>query len=181
MKRVNVLHLLLELLVIFGNLVLGVTVLTYMTQSPLDRLLDRIFIGVIVLALGIFEFTDFFSLKYVTKMRSIQSLVAAILQIALGLLFMIVKIDSKVICILWGSVCIVASILIIITAGLNMTHQPLLNIIRIILRIIEIVFCILLLVRSLDFIDAYLIFTGVALIIEAVTLLIEFIIHRYQR
>ena len=178
MKRINVLHLLLEIIVIFGNLVLGVTVLTYMM---LGKPLDRLFIGVIVLAIGIFEFADFFTLKYATKMRSIQSLIAAILQIALGALFMIVKIDSKIVCILWGSVSVAASILIIVTAGLNMSHQPLLHIIRIILRIINFVFCILLIVRTLDSLNAYMIYIGVALIIEAVTLLIEFLIHRYQR
>ena len=178
MKRANVLHLLLEILVIVGNLILGVTVLTYMMQAiPLSRF----FIGVTVLAIGIFEFADFLTLKYAIKMRSIQSMVAAIIEIALGTVFMAVRMDSKLVCILWGSISIATSIIIIVTAGLNVSSQTLINVVKIIIEIIEIVFCILLIVRTLDSLGEHMIFTGIALIVEAVTLLIEFFMNRYQR
>lgn len=178
MKRANILHLLLEILVIVGNLILGVTVLTYMMQGiPLTRF----FIGVIVFAIGLFELTDFFTLKYAIKMRSIQSMIAAVIEIALGIVFMAVRMDSKLVCILWGSISIATSIIIIVTAGLNVSSQTLINVVKIIIEIIEIVFCILLIVRTLDSLGEHMIFTGIALIVEAVTLLIEFFMNRYQR
>ena len=178
MKRVSFLHLLLEILVILGDLIIGVTVLTFMLQGAS---FGRAFIGAIVLSIGILDFTDFITLKYATKMRSIQYATAAILEIALGAVFIIFNLDTKFICILWGSLSIAFAITKIVTAAINMTHQPLLNTVITILSIIEIVFSILLIIRTLDSLHEHMVFIGIALIVEAVTLLIEFLIHRYQR
>ena len=178
MKRFSVLTLLLEILVILGNLIVGITVLTYMSQySPIDR----VFIGSIVLSVGVFGFTEFFSLRYAYKMRSIQSLVASILGIALGIVFIALDLDIKLVCILWGSFNIAFSVINIITAGINMSHQPLLNGVRAIIAITEIVFSILLIIRTVDSLYVHMMVVGIALVVEAVTLFIEFLIHRYQR
>ena len=93
----------------------------------------------------------------------------------------IFNLDTKFICILWGSLSIAFAITKIVTAAINMTHQPLLNTVITILSIIEIVFSILLIIRTLDSLHEHMVFIGIALIVEAVTLLIEFLIHRYQR
>ena len=178
MKRFSALTLLLEILVILGNLIVGITVLTYMSQySPIDR----VFIGSIVLSVGVFGFTEFFSLRYAYKMRSIQSLVASILGIALGIVFIALDLDIKLVCILWGSFNIAFSVINIITAGINMSHQPLLNGVRAIIAITEIVFSILLIIRTVDSLYVHMMVVGIALVVEAVTLFIEFLIHRYQR
>jgi len=177
MKRTNVLHLLLELIVIFGSLVIGVTVLTYIMQNIA---LDRIFLGAIILSIGIFKITDFVTWKYAVKIKGFQSLVAAILTIAFGAVLMIVKMDSKFMCVLLGTLSISFSIVTSVSAGLNINSQPLLNTTRIIISITEIVFSILLIIRTLDSLKPFVVFIGVALIVEAVTLLIEFMIHRYQ-
>lgn len=178
MKRFSLLTLLLEILVILGNLIVGITVLTYMSQySPIDR----VFIGSIILAIGVFGFTEFFSLRYAYKMRSIQSLVASILGIALGIVFIVLDLDVKLVCILWGSFNIAFSVINIITAGINMSHQPLLNGVRAIVGITEIVFSILLIIRTVDSLYVHMMVVGIALVVEAVTLFIEFLIHRYQR
>ena len=178
MKRFSLLTLLLETLVILGNLIVGITVLTYMAQySPIDR----VFIGSIILAIGVFGFTEFFSLRYAYKMRSIQSLVASILGIALGIVFIVLDLDVKLVCILWGSFNIAFSVINIITAGINMSHQPLLNGVRAIIAITEIVFSILLIIRTVDSLYVHMMVVGIALVVEAVTLFIEFLIHRYQR
>ena len=178
MKKVNALHILLEVIVILGNLVIGITALTFMIQKAS---IDRVFVGSIVLAIGVIEFTDFFTWKYATKIRSIQSAVAAVLSIALGLVFIFVVMNSKIMCILWGAFSIAFSGAKIATAMLNMAHQPLLNAIKTILLIVEIVFSIVLIISTLNSLYAHVTFVGIALIIEAVILLIEFMVHRYQQ
>ena len=90
MKRNNILRYTLELIVILGFLVLGVTVLTYLIQKvPMDN----VFIGFIVLADGVISFADFVTWKYTTRMKSIQSAVSALASIALGAVFIFVKMD----------------------------------------------------------------------------------------
>ena len=179
MARRNILHYILELIVVVGFLVLGVTILTFIFYG---QAFDRIVIGILILAIGVLDFTDFFTWKYATKMRSIQSLVAAIASIILGALIMILRnMDTKVMCIVWGIGNIAFSICRIATGAVNIQYQPLINSFRIILSIVEIVFSILLIVRTLDAVQPHMWFLGIALCINAFILFVEFIIHRYQR
>lgn len=180
MNRRSALHITLEMIVIIGFLTLGVTISTYIFQGvPFDR----IFIGSVILSTGVLETADYFTWKYVTRRRSVQSLIAAILSIALGLVIMVFKekMDSKLMCVLWGSLSIAFAVATIVTGAINLVYQPLLNVVKIILSIIKIVFSILLIVRTSNIIQSYMLFLAIALIVESFTLLIEFIIHRYQR
>ena len=178
MKRNNILHYTLELIVILGYLVLGVTVLTYLIHNvPMDN----VFIGFIVLADGVISLTDFVTWKFATRIKSIQSLIAAIASIALGAIFIFIKMDIKLLCVLFGAFSIGFSIIRIVTAVLNLTRQPLLNGIKIIISITEIVFSVFLIIRTVDSLYSHMTFLGIALSIEAFILLVEFMVHRYQR
>lgn len=179
MKRNNIFRYILELIVVLGYLVIGVTILTYIFQNV--PMLDHIFIGAIVLALGVFRFTDFFTLKYAARIKSIQSLIASIVMIALGVIFIVFNLDMNLLCILYGSFSIGFALVSIATAVLNMSRQPLLNGIRVIISITEIVLSILLIIRTVNSLYAHMVFVGIASIVMAVTLLIEFMVHRYQR
>ena len=178
MKRNNVLRYILELIVILGNLVIGVAILTYIVQ---DVSMDRIFLGSLLLAIGVIGITEFFTWRYVTKVRSIQSLIASIAKVGLGLSFIIFDFDNKLICILIGACSIAFAFIRIVTAILNLSRQPLLNGVRTVISITEIVFAIILIIRTQDYLRAFMTFVGIALAIEAFVLLIEFMVHRYQR
>ena len=180
MRRRSFLHYTLEIIVILGYLVLGVTIFSFYFHSP--RLpFDRVFIGSLILAVGVLEFTDFITWKFAVKMRSIQSFVAAILSIALGIIFMIIKMNPRILCTIWGVSSIVFAIVRISTAAINLVFQPLLNSVKIIISIIQMVFSVLLLVRTLNAVNSYILFLGIAFAIAASVLFIEFMIHRYQR
>ena len=178
MRRRSFLHYLLEIIVILGYLVLGMTVFTFIFQKiPFDK----IFIGSLVLATGVLEFTDFITWKYATKIRSMQSFIAAVLSVALGLIFMLAKMEPKTICYFLGAFSIAFALARISTASINLVFQPLINSVRIVLSITRIVFSILLLARTLTAINSFILFMGIAFVTEAVILFIEFMIHRYQR
>ena len=178
MKRANYLRYTLELIVILGYLVTSVTILTY---SFLAIPMDHIFIGSILLALGVIEFTDFFTWRYQTRIKSIQSLVMAVAIVAMGAIFIFVEMDIKLLCILFGALSIGSALAKIATGALNLTRQPLLNTIKIIIAIIEIVFSILLIIRTTNSLHAHMTFIGISLAVLTFTLLVEFIVHRYQR
>ena len=178
MKRNNILHYTLELIVILGFLVLGITVMTYIFQGvPMDH----VFIGSIVFADGVISFTDYFTWKLSTRIKSVQTAVAAIAMVALGAIFIFIDMDPTLFCVLFGAFSIAFSIVRIITAALNLTRQPLLNGIKIIISITEIVFSILLIIRTMNSLHAHMVFLGIALLVEAFILLVEFMVHRYQR
>lgn len=178
MKRKNYLRYTLELIVVFGYLVIGVTILTYtLNNIPMDH----VFIGSILLAMGVIEFTDYFTWKYQTRIKSIQSAIAALAAIALGAVFIFVSMDIKLLCVLFGAFGIGFALTRIATAVLNLSHQPLLNGVKIILSIVEIVFSILLIIRTTYSLYSHMIFIGVSFAVLTFTLLIEFIVHRYQR
>ena len=177
MKRVNVLQIVLELIGILGNIIVGTTILTFLYRHVG---IDRIFIGLIIIAMGIFGIIEFFTLKFVARNKSIPRLIGCIAFVALGTVFLIVKMDIKLLCIIWGSVSIAVSIAKIVTSALNLLRQPLLNGIRIILNVVTIVFAIILIVRGVNFLTGYLTLLCVTFYMEAATLFIEFIIHRYQ-
>ena len=177
MKR-NALHILLELIVDIGFLVLGVTILTFLGQGipfPFST------IGPLVLAIGVLEVADFFTWKFATRRRSIQSLVAAILSVALGIFFIIGhNIDTKVLCLMFGIGCICFFVTTITTGIMNLSYQPLINIVKIIISITGTVFSVFLIVQRQNAIRQLMLFLGIALITKAFTLFIEFVIHRYQ-
>lgn len=178
MGKRSVLHILLEVIVIFGYLVLGITILTFSFQKvPFDR----VFVGVLLSATGVLEFTNFFTWKYATKMRSLQTFISAIISIALGFVIILVKMKMDVLCILLGSFSIVFSLVKIATGTINLVYQPLMNSVKIILSITQIVFSIVLIFQKEKSLDSFLVFLGIAFVIEAFTLFIEFVIHRYQR
>ena len=178
MRRRNFLRCLLEIIVVLGYLVLGMTVFTFVFQKiPFDK----VFIGSLILAIGVLELTDYVTWKYATKIRSMQSLVSAIVSIALGFVFMFVKMEPKTLCYFLGWFSIGFSLVRISTASINLAFQPLINTVRIVLSITRIVFSILLLARTLNAIYSFILFLGIAVVIEAVVLFVEFMIHRYQR
>ena len=178
MKRRSVLHYILELIVITGFLVLGMTILSYISnRMPFDRF----FIGAIVLTTGVLELTDYCTWKYATRMRSIQALVSALLSIALGAVFIFAPLEKELICTLWGAFSIVFALVKISTGAVNIAYQPLLCSIKIILSIIQVVFGILLIVRGSNLIYSHMMFLFIAYTISSITLFVEFIIHRYQR
>ena len=177
MRKVNVFNIVLELIVILGSVVIGVTLLTYIFQHAYY---NKILIALIVLSIGLIGLTEFFTLKFAIRFRSIQNAVGSTLLIALGLIFLIMKIELKQICLIWGIGNIALSVIHITTAVLNILRKPLINGVRIILNILLIVFSIFLMVKNIDYLDTFLIFLGIALLVEAVILLVEFIIERYQ-
>ena len=178
MRRRSFLHYLLEMIVILGYLVLGITVITFIFQKIS---IDKVFIGSLVLAMGVLELTDFVTWKYATKIRSMQSFISAIVCIALGFVLMFVKMEAKTLCYFLGAFNIAFALARISTASINLAYQPLINSVRIVLSITRIVFAILLLARNVNAINSFILFLGVAFVIEAVILFIEFMIHRYQR
>lgn len=177
MKRVNVLNIILELTVILGYIIIGMTCLTYIFQHANP---DRFFIGSIIGAIGILQFAGYFTQKFAVRLKSIQSAVAALVMVALGIVFIVVNIEQPLTCILVGAFTIGISVVGISASVINMTHQPLMNSARIIIHIIAIVFSIFLLVKQEPYFYTFISFVGIALLVAAVVLLIEFIIHRYQ-
>ena len=177
MRKVNVFNIILELIVILGSIVIGVTVLTYIYQH---EYYNKILLALIILSIGLIGLTEFFTLKFAIRFRSIQNAVASTLLIALGLVFLLLKIEMPQICLIWGIANIVLGVTHITTAVLNILRKPLINGVRIILNIILIVFSIFLMVKNIDYLNAFLVFVGIALLVEAAILLVEFIIERYQ-
>ncbi len=177
MKRNNILRYSLELIVILGYLVMGITVFTYLIQSvPMDN----VFIGFVILATGVIAFTEYFTWKYAVRIKTIQSAAAALATVALGIVFIVINMEPALFCIIFGVYSIAYAITQIITAAMLLTRQPLLNGIKIIISITEIVFGIFLIIRTTNFLYAHMTFMCVSLLVEAFVLLIEFMVHRYQ-
>ena len=180
LRKQNRLHIALELVTIFSFIVIGVTMLTFMYY---DVELSKSYIGSLVLAIGVTELVSFLSMKDLVKLRNIPDGVTAVLQMALGIVLMVIDVDLPTTCIIWCICNIVFLVAKVIDAGFNLIHQPFLNIIVIILCIIETIFAIFLLANSTDIqaLNHHIVFIGVALLIKAVILVIEFLIHRYQK
>ena len=180
LRKQNRLHIALELVTIFSFIVIGVTMLTFMYY---DVELSKSYIGSLVLAIGVTELVSFLSMKDLVKLRNIPNGITAILQMALGIVLMVIDADLPTACIIWCTCNIVFLVAKVIDAGFNLIHQPFLNIIVIILCIIETIFAIFLLANSTDIqaLNHHIVFIGVALLIKAVILVIEFLIHRYQK
>ena len=180
LRKQNRLHIALELVTIFSFIVIGVTILTFMYY---DVELSKSYLGSLVLAIGVTELISFLSLKDLVKLRNIPNGITAVLQMILGVILMVIDIDLPTACIVWGICNIVFLVAKVIDAGLNLIHQPFLNIIVIILCIIETIFSIFLIANStnIQVLNHHIVFIGVALLIRAVILVVEFVIHRYQK
>ena len=177
MKRNNILRYVLELIVILGYLVMGISVLTYIIQSvPMDH----VFIGFIVLASSVIAFTEYFTWKFAVRVKTIQIAVAALAMIALGIVFIVVEMDPALFCIIFGICSIAFAVTQIITSAILLSRQPLLNGIKIILAITAIVFSIFLIIRTVNILYSYMTFICISLLVDAIVLLIEFMVHRYQ-
>lgn len=177
MKRNNILRYTLELIVILGYLVMGISVFTYIIQSvPMDH----VFIGFIVLASSVIAFTEYFTWKFAVRIKTIQIAIAALAMIALGIVFIVVEMDPALFCIIFGICSIAFAVTQIITSAILLSRQPLLNGIKIILAITAIVFSIFLIIRTVNILYSYMTFICISLLVDAIVLLIEFMVHRYQ-
>ena len=177
MKRNNILRYVLELIVILGYLVMGISVFTYIIQSvPMDH----VFIGFIVLASSVIAFTEYFTWKFAVRVKTIQIAIAALAMIALGIVFIVVEMDPALFCIIFGICSIAFAVTQIITSAILLSRQPLLNGIKIILAITAIVFSIFLIIRTVNILYSYMTFICILLLVDAIVLLIEFMVHRYQ-
>jgi len=178
MKRANTVLLILEIVVILGNIVIGTTALTYIMQHVT---IDKEVIGSLILAVGVIEFSEFFTLKYIDKRRNIPNALIAILSIALGFVFILSNFDLDLVCILWGAIGGGFYLIKVLMSIINISRQPLLNGTRTILCTTQLVFCILLIVNKQDFIMRQMLVFSISLLVLATVLTIELLIHRYQR
>ena len=182
MRKSGTLHIILEIVTILSNIIIGVSVLTfiaYQHQESLD--LNKSFIGSIVLAIGVTEMVEFLSLKTLAKLRNIPNAVVALLSMIAGVIIMAVDMELEIACVVWAICSMVFQVAKIANAGINVLKQPFLNIVIIILCVTEFIFCIFLLVNKVGALDHHFIFIGISLLIEAFILLVEFMIHRYQK
>ena len=178
MRKTETFHIVLELIAILSNIVIGVTVLTFIIQ---DVAASKLYIGAIVLAVGATQMIQFLSLKDLARRRNIVSALVAGSSMVFGLTLMFLPVDIKLTCILWGAFSIAFQVGKIFNSAFTLLRQPFHNGIMIILCIIEIIFDIFLIVKAPSFVYAHLIFIGVSLLIEAFVLVVEFTIHRYQK
>ena len=178
MKKKSALIIFLELIVIIGTLTSGATMIVCrVINQPITRTL----VGLILLAFGLIGILEFFTYRIETKLKSVQNIFACVASIIVGLLFLILNIDPKIVCIIWGSYAITLSLIRVSTSIMNFLKQPLLHITRLINSTLIIVFSVIFLVQLTDFLVVYFTFFGIIFALEAVVLLIEFLIHRYQR
>ena len=180
LRKQNRLHIALELVTIFSFIVIGVTILTFMYY---DVEMSKSYLGSLVLAIGVTELVSFLSLRDLVKLRNIPDAVIALLQMILGVILMVIDVELPTVCVVWGICNIIFLVTKVVDAGLNLIHQPFLNIILVILCIIETIFSIFLIANSADIqaLNHHIVFVGVSLLIRSFILVIEFVIHRYQK
>ena len=180
LRKQNRLHIALELVTIFSFIVIGVTMLTFMSY---ELEISKSYVGSLVLAIGVTELVDFLSMRDLVKLRNIPNCVTSVLTMILGVLLLLLDIDLPTTCIVWCICNLVFLVAKVVDAGLNILHQPFLNIIVIILCIIEAIFTIFLLANSANVkvLTNFINYIGIALCIKAVILIIEFVIRRYQK
>lgn len=178
MRKSGTLHIILEIVTILSNIIIGVTILTFLNYKEID--LNKSFIGSIVLAIGATEMVEFLSLKMLGKLRNIPNAIVAGLSMVLGVLIMTIDMELTTTCIVWGICSIAFQAVKIGNAGYNILKQPFLNTVIIILCVTEAIFSIFLIARTVEALDHHLVFIGISLLVEAFILIVEFIIHRYQ-
>lgn len=177
MKKNSKLQILLEIIVILGNLIIGVTVLSY---QFLSYEINKELIGLVTLAIGVIGVTEFASLKYLAKIKNIQSALISVLGAVLGIVFIFTNLELGLMAMILAIAGIAFLLVSIVTTILNILRQPLLNGIRAIISIVGIVLSIILLISGVPYLPTYFTFIGIALLVQFAVLLIEFIIHRYQ-
>lgn len=177
MKKRNALQILLEIIVILGNLIIGITILTYLF---LGYEVNTVLMGLIAIAMGVINVTEFVSLKFLTKIKSIQILTGAILSISTGITFLTTGMGLKTAALVWGYFSMTLIIARMISSVSNFLKQPLLNGVRIIISIVSTVFAINLVISDVAFLPTYYTYVGITLLVQFAILLVEFIIHRYQ-
>ena len=106
MRKINWHHV-LGITGILGDIVIGMTILTSLFQ---EMPIDRIFIGVVLIAIGVIDFSGYFTLKIAAKFKSIQIIVSSLVMLALGIVFIAVNMTPQLFCILWGSFAITFAI-----------------------------------------------------------------------
>ena len=180
MKKLNTLHIVLEIVTIFSFIFIGVTILTFLNY-PEVNVHDKSFIGSIIFAIGTTELVQFLSLNYLGKRRNIPVAVSAVASMILGIVIMAASIELNVVCLIWAIAAIVFQIIKTVNAGFNIMRQPLLNGIIIILAILEVIYCVFLIVNRSTSLIPFFTFLSIELLIKAFILIVEFVIHRYQR
>ena len=178
MRKSGTLHIILEIVTILSNIIIGVTILTFLNYKEID--LNKSFIGSIVLAIGATEMVEFLSLKMLGKLRNIPNAIVAGLSMVLGVLIMTIDMELTTTCIVWGICSIAFQAVKIVNAGYNILKQPFLNSVIVILCVTEAIFSIFLIARTVEALEHHLVFIGISLLVEAFILIVEFIIHRYQ-
>ena len=180
LRKQNRLHIALEIVTIFSFIVIGVTMLTFMSQ---EVEISKSYVGSLVLAIGVTELVSFLSMKDLVKLRNIPNAVVAFLSMVLGVILLVLNIDLATTCIVWSIANLAFLVGKVIDSGFNILRQPFLNIIVIILCIVETIFTIFLLANpaSERALNNQINYIGIALCIKSAILIIEFIIHRYQK
>ena len=180
MKKINTLHIILEIVTILSFIFIGVTVLTFLAYPDVD-IHNKSFIGSIVFAIGTTEMVQFLSLNYLGRRRNILNAIVAGVSMILGIVFMAAKIELNTVCVIWAIFAIVFQIVKTINAGMNLLRQPFLNTAVVILCIVEFIYCIFLIVNKSSSLIPFFTFVGVSLLVKAFVLIVEFFIHRYQK
>ena len=181
MRKSGTLHIILEIVTILSNIIIGVTILTFIAYQYQEGLeLNKSFVGSIVLAIGVTEMVEFLSLKTLGKLRNIPNAIVAGLSMILGVLIMTIDMELSTTCIVWGICSIAFQVVKIANAGYNILKQPFLNTVIIILCVTEAIFSIFLIAKTVNALEHHLTFIGISLLVEAFILIVEFIIHRYQ-
>ena len=178
MRKTETLHIILEIITILSNIVIGVTILTFMIQKVEA---DKSYIGSIIMAIGATEMVDFLALRDLAKLRNIPNAIVAGVSMIFGFVLLFLKIDLNLTCILWGAFSIAFQVAKIFNAGFNLLKQPFLNSVITILCIIEMILSVFLIVKTTHSLNTHLIFVGISLLIESFLLIVEFVIHRYQK
>ena len=87
MRKSGTLHIILEIVTILINIIIGVSVLTFIAYQHQENLdLNKSFIGSVVLAIGVTEMVEFLSLKTLAKYRNIPNAVVAGLSMITGII-----------------------------------------------------------------------------------------------
>ena len=95
MRKTETLHIILELVTILSNIVIGVTILTFLWQKVEA---SKSYIGSIILAIGTTELVEFFSLSDLAKRRDIPNAIVAIASMIFGFTLLFLRIDLKMTC-----------------------------------------------------------------------------------
>jgi len=176
MKRNTFFRTLIEIIVILGFITIGVTAITYVIQP--DAIIDKTFISLIIIAVGACGLLAYLSLTSLGKLKNIPSVVAALLNVALGIVLLLLNIDLSLTCIIWGIASIGIQAVKITNSVFGITEKTLTNGIKIIVCLVEIAFCVILIIRKKPAINGHVIYMGIALFIEAFLSFISLIMHR---